>query len=219
MTNIDSGWCYASVAGTGTVTVADGDASIVFSSSTDYTAIQNGDVIFLRMSDTYGYYPCFTILSGGGTANMEMETAFDGTAGAYNFYYSLSPRPFILTSYKRTLESPSDAIGLPNARWNNALAFDVEGVVMKISVEAYYISSLANCVSTQNMIDQNFDGDQMSRKPTWIWYNLEPMYGGYKAYPVQFTKVEYTMEPKNKSGTYYILRYRLECVARDPQQA
>lgn len=221
MANIDSGWCYTSVRASGKVTVADGSADITFDTAADYNNISNIDVIFIEISSTYGYYPCFTIKSGGGTSSMTMETAFSGTSGAYYFYYSPNPRTLYgPVSYKRTLESPSDTIGLPSQRWTGALAFDVEGVVMKISVDGILNSTLGNIVIYQNQLDENMDGGQMNRKPTWIWYAMEPAYGGFKAYPVHFTKIDYSMEPKQRSGnTTYILKYKIECVACSPTQA
>lgn len=218
----DYGICQEIVRGVGTITVSNGSSAATLSNVSDYTAILNGDMIFIEYYVPYGYWPAFGVLSGGGVGgggSITLERPYVGTGGAYSFYYNLYPRNIgAITKWSRTLESPADVIGIPGSRWTGTLAFDLEGCIMKWSVSGFYEDTSSNLNLWKHNIDVFFDSNRYAANAGMIWGACEYLNGAPRAYPMTITKfdVDYDVG-KYKSGTANIRAdFKLEAVGRLP---
>jgi hypothetical protein len=217
----DYGMCQELVRGLGTISVTNGSSSATLSNATDYAAIQNGDMIFPEVSgpSSYGYWPAFGVLSGGGTANITLERPYVGTSTSYPIYYNLYPRVIgAITKWTRSLECPVDVIGMPGQRWLGTLAFDFEGNVMKWVVTGFIEDTPANCGAWKHNIDVFFDSNRGVALAGMIWGECEYYAGAPRAYPMILTKfdVDYDVGKIRSGSSNMRVDFKLEAIGRSP---
>jgi hypothetical protein len=205
--------------GAGTVSLIDGSANITFSDSGDATTIQNGDFIFPYMSSTNGYWMALYVSGGSGVNRTVTPTPSGFTSGSFNFFYSLFPRDLgVVTKWNIKQTSQTDEIGIPNTFWRDSLLFDVSGKSMKISVEGFYVDSIANVSGWLHNLQQPCIMTNYTATGNFVWGICEVVYGNVpRAYPCVVTDLSYGFEVGNyKVGSEIKVTYRMEFLTRNP---
>jgi hypothetical protein len=220
----DCGWTKETVFCAATASFTNGSTSATFG-STDGTAIQNGDMIFVQTNTSFGYWEAYYIQSGGGSTSKTLNRAFNSTTGNYSFYYCLDPRPIgSLTGIKRSLENKVDEIGIPGnsgapSRFTSTMGFDLSGVSLKISFSGFVEDTLENVCSYMRNNDVALDSSRYSRTSDFVWTFADSFSAVPRGYPVILEKWDYSYDVSNyKIGSNVRVNFTLSCIGRMASQ-
>jgi len=214
---IDSvGLSWGSTVMTGTATCTAGSTTILLN-ATDHALVAAGDFLIIipdNSSSIFGVYLAVRIVTVNASPSVTVAAAWGGTTGAKTYWFCLNPVGLgNLKSFKRTMESPADTVGLPTSKWHKTLSFDVEGVIMRIDVSGVWKETSRTTLETDmRAVEYILNSSQMNSPPNWFWCDANLILGYARAYPVMVTKFSSTITEKDIGAINLFCNYDISMV-------